>query len=131
MRRDCGGVTLIELLIFIAILGILASCVAGICGRVLDAQQRTAETLLAIETLNSQLSYLKALSNEQGLREGRDLPLPLDPVHFSSLPQPVGRMDIKPTNLREVLQIDLTLEWGNDQRRRKYELCSFLPRGDR
>ena len=88
------GFTLIELLITVAMLGILATGMTGFIIRTLEAQQRTTETLLAIEVASTQLEYLKALNLARGLQEGPGQPLPVDPAELCSLTHPSGRVDV-------------------------------------
>lgn len=128
---DRRGFTLIELLIVIAMLGILATGMTGFIIRTLDAQQRTTETLLAIEAATSQLEYLKALNQAQGLQEGRGQPLPVAPETLFSLPAPTGRVDVQQAPFPGVWEVHLTLQWGDEQRQGNHELHTFLPRIER
>jgi len=128
---DRRGFTLIELLIVIAMLGILATGMTGFIIRTLDAQQRTTETLLAIEAATSQLEYLKALNLAQGLEQGLGQPLPVAPETLGSLPAPTGRVDVQQAAFPGVWEVHLTLEWGDERRQGKHELHTFLPRIER
>lgn len=122
------GLTLIEMLIVVAILGLLATGMTGFIIRTLEAQQRTTETLLAIEAATSQLEYLKALNQAQGLREGPGQPLPVDPGTLCSLPHPTGRVDVARATLPGVWEVNLTLQWGDERRQGRHRLHTFLPR---
>ncbi len=122
------GWTLIEMLIVVAILGIMATGMIGLLVRSLEAQQRTAETLQAIEATSSQLEYLRALNQSQGLHEGAGQSLPLDPARLCSLRNPAGWVDVEEAAFRGVWQVSITLQWGDERRTGKHQLRTFLPR---